>query len=292
MNTGDDARPTLAVYLENLTIQLRLLEVPGDRIGQILAEVETHVADTGLDPVDAFGEPGEYVATCVAQAPASRERGWLSELGIAGVSVTACSAAVEGVVHLAGSVELTVRLLGTWLATVAVGLVVVHLLFALLARETAGSAKQRTFTSQYMVLWVLAWLAAVAVLVLIPLLLPTGPTMLSVPGWVLVVAGLLAMFALVRHLGGDRVVDPRGCADVGGIPIWMLSTQAVALTTVPGLFRAREHDEIRIAFHQGPAWATIKLKPPAGQSESSLFCGCAGKCRGEHLVQAPEPHGS
>jgi len=31
-----------------------------------------------------------------------------------------------------------------------------------------------------------------------------------VPGWVLFVAGLLAFFALVRHLSGDRVVDPRG----------------------------------------------------------------------------------
>ena len=58
MNTRDDARPALAAYLENLTIQLRLLEVPGNRIGQILAEIETHVADTGFDAVDAFGARG------------------------------------------------------------------------------------------------------------------------------------------------------------------------------------------------------------------------------------------
>ena len=38
----------------------------------------------------------------------------------------------------------------------------------------------------------------------------------------------------------------------GGIPIWMLSTQAVTLTTVPGLFRAREPDKIRTA---SSAWA-------------------------------------
>ena len=30
------------------------------------------------------------------------------------------------------------------------------------------------------------------------------------PGWVFLVVGLLAFFALVRHLGTDRVVDPRG----------------------------------------------------------------------------------
>jgi hypothetical protein len=43
------AEPRLAAYLDNLTVQLRLLDVPGDRIGQILAEVETHVADTVVD---------------------------------------------------------------------------------------------------------------------------------------------------------------------------------------------------------------------------------------------------
>jgi len=209
MSTRKQANPTLAVYLDNLLIQLRLLEVPGARIGQILAEVETHVADTGLDPVDAFGEPGEYAAAYAGSASASRERGWRSELGIAGVGATAGSAAFEGVFHLAGSVDLTVRLLGTWLATAAVGLVVVHVLFALLVRETTGSAKQRRFTSQYAGLWALLWVAAVAVLVLISLLLPPGPTLASVPGWVLFVAGPLAFFALVRHLGGDRVVDPR-----------------------------------------------------------------------------------
>ena len=50
MSTRKQANPTLAVYLDNLLIQLRLRDVRGDRIGQILAEVETHVADTGLDP--------------------------------------------------------------------------------------------------------------------------------------------------------------------------------------------------------------------------------------------------
>lgn len=208
MSTRKEVDRTLAVYLDNLTIQLRLLEIPGERIGQVLAEVETHVADTGLDPADAFGEPGEYAATYAAQATVSRERGWLSELGIAGVGAPASSAAFEGVLHLAGSVDVTVRMMGTWLATVVVGLIVVHLLFALLGRETAGSAKQRTFTSRYMVIWFLVWIGAVAILVLIGLL-PTGPSIATIPGWVLLVAGLLAFSALIRHLGGDRVVDPR-----------------------------------------------------------------------------------
>ena len=190
MNTRGDARPTLAVYLE------------------------THVADIGLDPVEAFGVPGEYAATYAATAPASapargRSRGWPRDLGVAGVGAVGGSAIGEGAFYLTGSVDLTARLFGTWLATVAVGLVVVHLVFALLASDTAGSAKPRTFTSRYMVFGSLAMMAGFAVLLAIPLVLPTGPILVSVPSWVLLVAGLLAFFALVRHLGGDRVVDPR-----------------------------------------------------------------------------------
>lgn len=47
-------------YTDDLALELRLLDVPGDRIGQILAEVEAHVADTDEDPVDAFGDAREY----------------------------------------------------------------------------------------------------------------------------------------------------------------------------------------------------------------------------------------
>jgi hypothetical protein len=188
--------------------------VPGERIGQILAEVEAHVADTGADPVEAFGEPGEYAATYVAVAASPLElggsRNWLRDLGVCLVAVPSGGAVFQGAMNLAGSVDLTVRLLGENLATVVVGLFVCHLCFALLATDTAGSARSRTFTSRYAVLFSLAWISAVAVLALIPVLLPTGPTLVSVPGWVLVVAGVLAFFALIRHLGGDRVVDPRG----------------------------------------------------------------------------------
>ena len=115
----------------------------------------------------------------------------------------------EGAFHLTGSIDLTARLLGTWVATVAVGLVVVHLVFALLASDTAGLAKPRTFTSRYMVFGLLAMMAGFAVLLLTPLLLPTGPILVSVPGWGLLVAGLLAFLALLRHLRRDPLLDPR-----------------------------------------------------------------------------------
>lgn len=212
MSTRKQANPTLAVYLDNLLIQLRLRDVPGDRIGQILAEVETHVADTELDPVDAFGEPGEYAATYAAEAATAHPaNGCLrgSALRVAVPSTLAGWAVLEGSMHFASLADITARSLAALLVLAAGFTAVLHALKAQLARDTAGSLKSRKFTVLFMLLAWVIWLVGVAVLVLIPLLLPPGPTIASVPGWTLVVAGLLAFFAVVLRLGGDRVVDPR-----------------------------------------------------------------------------------
>lgn len=58
--TVDD---TLTTYRQHLVAALRLKDVPGDRIGEIVAEVESHVAETGEDPVDSFGTPRDYAAS-------------------------------------------------------------------------------------------------------------------------------------------------------------------------------------------------------------------------------------
>jgi hypothetical protein len=58
-----------STYRRQLMLALRSRHVPGDRIGEIVAEVESHVADTGEDPVEAFGPPRRYAE---AVAPAAR----------------------------------------------------------------------------------------------------------------------------------------------------------------------------------------------------------------------------
>ena len=50
----------LATYRQQLVVALRMNDVPSARIGEAVAEVESHVADTGEDPVTAFGAPAEY----------------------------------------------------------------------------------------------------------------------------------------------------------------------------------------------------------------------------------------
>lgn len=51
---------TFSTYESRLILSLRMLDVPGDKIGQIVAEVQAHVAETGEDPEAAFGAPDEY----------------------------------------------------------------------------------------------------------------------------------------------------------------------------------------------------------------------------------------
>lgn len=69
-----ETAPALARYRQDLIQALRLKDVPGDRIGEAVAEVESHVADTGEDPVEAFGPAKEYAATLAAGRP--REPWW------------------------------------------------------------------------------------------------------------------------------------------------------------------------------------------------------------------------
>jgi len=47
-------------WCEDLLLALRVRDVPGTCIGEVLAEVQSHVAETGESPREAFGTPREY----------------------------------------------------------------------------------------------------------------------------------------------------------------------------------------------------------------------------------------
>jgi hypothetical protein len=63
-------------YRQALLAALRLRDVPGARIADALAEVDSHVAESGEDPEEAFGPPGEYAATVADALDPDRPRGW------------------------------------------------------------------------------------------------------------------------------------------------------------------------------------------------------------------------
>lgn len=61
-------------WREDLILQLRMKDVPGDRIGDILLEVESHIRETGESPEEAFGPAKAYATTYVQTNPARRTK--------------------------------------------------------------------------------------------------------------------------------------------------------------------------------------------------------------------------
>lgn len=49
-------------WRDALVFHLRMADVPGDRIGDILLEVESHLAESGETPDEAFGDARAYAA--------------------------------------------------------------------------------------------------------------------------------------------------------------------------------------------------------------------------------------
>jgi hypothetical protein len=77
-------RTTDQAWCDDLILALRVRDVPGARIGEVLAEVQSHLAETGEDPRQAFGTPREYageVAEALGLTPVGlrqrlRRAGW------------------------------------------------------------------------------------------------------------------------------------------------------------------------------------------------------------------------
>lgn len=64
------------VYLAQLTRALQQEGVDGRRAGEFVAEIDSHLTETGADPVDEFGPPFELAAK-LARRPGSRRPGWI-----------------------------------------------------------------------------------------------------------------------------------------------------------------------------------------------------------------------
>lgn len=75
MKTSHDA------YREELLLALRMRDVPGSRIGEVLAETDSHLADSGEDPIEAFGPAKAYAAQVAADLHRDGRGGWARALG-------------------------------------------------------------------------------------------------------------------------------------------------------------------------------------------------------------------
>ena len=77
-----------AEYTAALAEALDMRDVPADAVAQIVREVESHLAESGEDPVEAFGPAARYADQF---APPSRERGLLG-LAVAAALLGFCGA--------------------------------------------------------------------------------------------------------------------------------------------------------------------------------------------------------
>lgn len=84
-------------WVDDLVLELRLRDVPGDVIGDTLAEVDAHVVDSGTPAHEAFGDPVTYatrVAEHAAKVPPDGPRADV----LPAVGGVALVAVIEGVV--------------------------------------------------------------------------------------------------------------------------------------------------------------------------------------------------
>lgn len=127
-------------YRQQLLLALRLRDVAGPRIAEVLAEVESHVAETGEDPRAAFGAPRDYARALVAELRPERApglRGWVAsvrgvEVLIAALAFAGAWLTAEGLFALAAGRPGVLGLPGPSALTIAAALLVA--LALLLAR--------------------------------------------------------------------------------------------------------------------------------------------------------------
>lgn len=159
-------------WVEDFVLEQRLLGVPGDRIGDALAVVESHVVDSGEGARDAFGDPATYAreAASTHRVDDVQDPSWIlgSGLGLTGMLLTLFG--VQAWIDGDGRMALTVGHL------VVLGLVVAGFAPLHLASESfLRFVLRRPWAS--LGLFVLHFCAMVAAFVLLPtpvVLVPVG----------------------------------------------------------------------------------------------------------------------
>ena len=207
---------SLKDYTQALTTQLRLRKVPGKVIGQIVAEVESHVRETGEDPVAVFDQPGSYSAQ-FAPIPAGGSqpgRRRVREVVASAAIVVGCWMLGTGLLNLRDEVSITTKALASCLAVgLLIALIVLPLDLALEDRRTrivvAGGGSVMSRTDQW--LRFLALWGALLAGGTVNEFAPDGSVLLMAPGWALLVVGLGLVAGFLwrasRRMG--RIVDPR-----------------------------------------------------------------------------------
>ncbi|QZN85520.1 hypothetical protein [Cellulomonas sp. C5510] len=95
-------------WVDAFVLEARLRDVPGERIGDALAEIDAHCRDSGEPAHVAFGDPAAYARTVAETFPTPRPRWWphLAPLAVELAGMTTVITAV-GEIARGGDVTLT-----------------------------------------------------------------------------------------------------------------------------------------------------------------------------------------
>jgi hypothetical protein len=206
-------------YVDRLVLALRMRDVPGERIGQVIAEVEAHVAESGEAPSEAFGSAEEYadrVSAALDQTAAPGYRRALRGTLIAWPLALAAMLVTDGVAGLAfgNRVELTA------------GKLVLYALLPPAAAFLVQLVGRRERPSWLTGLGVALIFAGV---ISVPLLLPR-PVLTTYPAWAaLTVGALLAAGTVPLAVRPDLIIDPRDGRNRYPLPWRVIAIMAAGL---------------------------------------------------------------
>jgi hypothetical protein len=197
-------RDAAGLWHDTFITELRLREIPGDRIGEALAEIDTHCADSGQTPAEAFGDPIVYAASVIAASAPVRKGAW-ERVGRPMAQVFATLAGVfcfingiDAATHGGQGVLTAGQLLAVALGTVTFPAVI------------AAVFHPAVFRRRW--LWAGVVIAAPTAIG-IPVVLWRTPVV-HISGWMLLTVGLFLLAAAwwpvaSDRIVADRIVDPR-----------------------------------------------------------------------------------
>lgn len=215
---GIGSRPLMDPWRDAFLLQLRLRDVSGAAIGDALAQVDAHCAESGDEPEQAFGEPVAYADSLAGLLTRSRPTRPVQAAVLAAGTVVGANALLSGVDGAAHAEP----------GVLTVGSLVVALVVAVLSGAFVRAMPLLLGGGRR---WPLALLLAVGIGVggAAPLLLPGA--VLRMPGGVLALVGVIVLAAVWfpwlggRRLDGgtttDRVIDPRTGREPFVTPPWV-----------------------------------------------------------------------
>ena len=157
-------------YLTDLTTALRLRNISGARIGQIVAEVEMHTSESGRTAMESFGSPKEYARQFerVVADPTGRQWGRQAWTGVLTAAIGGWLLAAGAFAGMSGD-EL-MGLPGWWACGAGAAILVIT--FGLMPIDAIVDPR-RPASRHYGRLWLMSWVvgAIVVVVALIVLLM-------------------------------------------------------------------------------------------------------------------------